>query len=189
MKKLMFLAAAFVLMASAASAQFSYGIKGGLNLANISSFDGNMKPSVYVGGFCNFYFNDFVGLTPELIYSRQGSSDSENGTKMKMRLNYLNIPVMANLFLMDNLSLDLGPQFGLLAGAQLWAKENGTSAKTDVVDWFKTIDVSFGIGLTYDLGKVFVQGRYNLGLTNNNDTVLDSKWKNNVIQLGAGYRF
>lgn len=190
MKKIILAVAAVALAVSVNAQNFTWGVKGGLNLANVSNTDANIKPSIYLGAFGEYKFNDFIGLSPELVYSRQGAADSHDGNKYKDRLNYINIPVLAKLYLVDNLSLDLGPQFGFMLNANAWSKIGGTKTKTDIGDAYKAFDLSFGIGVTYDLGKILLQARYNLGLTDINDTNLtNDKFKNNVIQLGVGYRF
>ena len=201
MKKLIVLAAALLISASA-FAQFSYGIKGGLNLANISNSDkiadwyeadASMKPSLYLGVFGEYKVNDFLGIAPELVYSRQGYTLKEKGDgdgKINVRFNYLNVPIMAKIYLTDGLSLELGPQFGFLMSAKMWQKVDGKTDTEDVKKDTNSVDVSFGAGLSYSFGKIFVQGRYNLGLTDTaKDNDGDDKYKNNVIQLGVGYRF
>lgn len=190
MKKLILIAALVVMSASAAMAQASWGLKGGLNLANITSSDAEMKPSIYAGAFAEWRLGSVVAISPELIYSRQGSKDSFEGADLKLRLNYLNLPVMVKLYLTSNdaLSLDLGPQFGYLLNAKDWVKVDGDSSSEDVKDWMNSVDVSFGAGLTYNLGsKMFVQGRYNIGLTEVFDD--GDGERNGVIQLGVGCRF
>lgn len=202
MKKIIFAVATFLLLSAAASAQLSYGLKGGMNLTTLTQVrhtDAEFKPSFYIGGFAEYRFNDFLAISPELVYSRQGYKysisnayvDSGDG---QYRLNYINIPVLAKIYVIgERLSLDLGPQFGFLATAKLkldyeMGGESGDRT-IDVKDDVPTFDCSFAAGLTYNFGKVFVQGRYNLGLT---ETVINDrgkKCKNSVFQIGAGYRF
>lgn len=203
MKKIIILATLLVMGASAANAQFTFGIKGGLNLADISNsqkianaedVDAKMKPSFYLGAFGEYKFNDFIAISPELVYSRQGAKAvaKEGDGKFFMRQNYINLPVLAKLYLIDNsLSLDLGPQFGLLAGSKAVTKVDGDTGDEDTKDFYNSFDVSFAMGLTYDFGNHFlVQARYNLGLTDSaKDSTYDVKFKNNVFQLGVGYRF
>jgi opacity protein-like surface antigen len=191
MKKILFLAAAAIMTANVASAQFTYGVKGGLNLANISNLEMDMKPSIYVGAFGEYQISDFFGVAGELVYSRQGAAASAEGVKTKTRLSYLNVPVLAKLYIADGLSLDLGPQFGFLTGAKQWVEAEGASGSVDIKDTVNGFDLSVGMGLSYNITEnILVQGRYNLGLTDgfkNNES--DDKFKNNVIQVGVGYRF
>ena len=203
MKKAIVFLAAVALTVSASAQNFSYGLKGGLNLSTISKAEGaKMKPSIYAGAFAEYKFNDYFGISPELIYSRQGTTtsikDEFEDMKSQVRLNYINVPVLAKIYLADALSLDLGPQVGFLIGAKSYAKGTIEGEKvdgtTDVKKAFQSVDFSFGMGLTYNIGKFLVQARYNLGLTDtakyaDGEEKSKDKYRNNVIQVGVGYRF
>ncbi len=190
MKKIILVVAVFAMSASAAFSQFSFGVKGGLNLANVSNSEADTKPGFYAGAFGEYQVSDFFGVAGELLYSIQGAQDKIDGVKVKQHMNYLNVPVLAKFYIADGLSLDVGPQFGFLMSAKTKGKEGGVSIDVDTKDEFKSTDVSAGIGLTYNIGRVMLQGRYNLGLTDTaKDNDGDDKFKNNVIQLGVGFRF
>lgn len=136
MKK-MILAAAALMMAAGASAQmpsFEWGVKAGLNVSGISNIDDSkMKASIYVGAFAEFHVNDWLGIQPEVIYSRQGFAVDDNSVDYaRARLNYLNIPIMGKFYVLDNLSFETGPQFGFLLNAREKIKANGTSVKADI---------------------------------------------------------
>ncbi len=186
-----FLALAALLIVSGVSAQssaFEWGVKGGLNISGITHNDLNMKPSFYVGAFAEFNINDFLGIQPEVLYSRQGDKYSSDGATLYNRFNYLNIPVLAKIYLLDALSLDLGPQFGFLLNAQQKVKDDDHKVKSDI-DGAKNFDVSWAMGVSYRfLGNFDASVRYNLGLTKLADSPGD-KPKNSVIQIGIGYRF
>lgn len=218
MKKVLLLAACIV-MASGAFAQFSWGIKGGLNISSLTNVPNNqMKTGIYVGAFAEYQFNDFIAIQPEIIYSRQGVSHTIEKTvtdredvksRNRFRANYINIPILAKVYLLDNLSLDLGPQIGFVLTAKEFGKSVDTKNGRDVSIYksrmdknsYNTFDVSIAMGLTYKLNaNLFVSARYNLGLTDFLDKDFDWKdkydWgktriagKNSVIQLGIGVAF
>lgn len=198
MKRVILFAVA-VLMVCAAKAQFSagdfiYGGKVGLNVTNISNMEAKAKASIHIGAFAEWKMNDFIGISPEFVYSRQGAVNKEeeavykeDGVKMKFRVNYLNIPILAKLYVLENLSVDLGPQFGFAMNGKWVAKEDGTTLK-DKEENLNTFDVSFPVGLSYIYDNFIVSARYNIGLTN----VLDKdNWgvntKNGVFQFSIGY--
>ena len=192
MKK-MILAAAALMMAAGASAQmpsFEWGVKAGLNVSGVSNIDdSNMKASIYVGAFAEFHVNDWLGIQPEVIYSRQGFAVDDNSVDYaRARLNYLNIPIMGKFYVLDNLSFETGPQFGFLLNAREKVKAEGTTVKADI-DGAKNFDVSWGVGVSYRIfDPLDVTFRYNIGLTKIWDTQ-DNTPKNGVIQIGVGYRF
>jgi len=223
MKKLIVVAAVLLMFTATVSAQdFSFGVKGGMNIAKTSNFDNTfnttlhyadfpyvtldsakMMPGFYVGAFVEGKFNDFIGISPEFVYSMQGTkyegsvSVGEIGERFdsKMTLNYLNIPIMAKFYVTKGLSIDVGPQIGILASAKF--KVDGGDDSSDMKEMMKTFDMALGFGATYNINKFFIQGRYNLGLTdivdwgeNGMPSGLGFKAsKNNVLQVGVGVRF
>jgi hypothetical protein len=187
MKRFLLLAAALLISTSAFAQNFEWGVKAGLNLATSTKSEGmaKMKPSLYAGAFVELKLGDFVGIQPELVYSRQGFNVKEAGETANYRMNYLNLPILAKLYVLENLSLDLGPQFGYMIGSKF--AYDGESIETGVE--MNDFDVSFGVGLSYKIAEKFdISARYNLGLTNwAKDDAANSK--NSVIQIGVGYRF
>ncbi len=183
MKRLLLLGFAVLLIGSAKAQELSYGPKAGFNITNVSNWEQNNKFSFHLGAFAEYRLSEFVGLQGELLYSRQGAADGST----KYRVNYLNLPVIAKLYVLENLSVDLGPQFGIALNGNVKAKSGNTKTKTKILN-LNTIDVSWAMGVSYelDMGLIF-SARYNLGLTNvvsggdNN--------KNHVFQLSAAWRF
>lgn len=190
MKKLFVLVAAlFMFFGTQAQSDITVGPKVGFNVSNISNSDANSKFSFHLGGFAEFKMNDFFAIQPELLYSRQGASDKIEGVKYKLRVNYLNIPVLAKLYVLDELSVDLGPEFAFALNAKEKAKAGGTTTK-NTIDDVNTFVVNFAIGLSYNWEDIMFSARYNLGLSN----VFDKDYaggnnKNHVFQLSVGYRF
>lgn len=191
MKKLFLAIIAFVWVTAAhAQTEITIGPKLGWNITNISNIsDSKNKMSVSVGGFAEFKFNDYVALQPELLYSRQGFRMKDGDVKTKVRVNYLNIPILAKLYVLEGLSVDLGPQLGFALNGKSKTKVSGTTVKSKITN-INTCDVSFVVGLSYEYEEFMVSARYNIGLTN----VIDKddaggNNKNHVFQLSVGYRF
>jgi hypothetical protein len=127
-----------VLAAGTASAQWTWGLKLGTNLATMSGFsastqvDGTKKvmKTGCMGGFVVEYsFADSFGLQGELYYSRQGYSlrntsvdmitgDPVDNSRFRDLSNYINLPVILKYYPMPGLSIELGPQIGyMISGA------------------------------------------------------------------------
>lgn len=201
MKKTLLLIAVCLLVVPAAKAQnwdnWTYGVKGGVNLTNLTDdWNGKSKFSFHAGAFAEYRINSIVGIQSEFTYSRQGLYDKGNVTiagenilkdvKVWARFNYFNIPVLAKLYVLDNLSVNLGPQFGILLNSKMKVKQGGTKI-TETISGSKGLDLSFAMGLSYNFGyRWMLDARYNLGLT---DVNKHSDGKNSVFQLGLGYRF
>lgn len=177
----------------------SYGLKAGLNLSNYStSIDGfddvvKTRTSFHVGAVVEFGLSDQFAVQSELLYSSVGAKiDYSEGVKdstgdMFYVMDYLSIPVMVKYYPTKNISLELGPQLGILLSAKM--KMDGESE--DFKDESESIDFGAGIGGEYKLDNgLFFNARYVLGLTNVIKEVSgDDYVKNNVFQFSVGYKF
>jgi len=77
------------------------------------------------------------------------------------------------------LSLQAGPQFGILINKNKTLLQNGGEA-------FKNCDLSMVGGVQVKLGSFRVNGRYVIGLANLNDIDDKDKWKSEGFQLSVG---
>jgi hypothetical protein len=191
MKKLTLFAIA-ALITTIAGAQIQFGLKAGLNLANISvspSEDGSsfkMKPNLNAGGLVYVPLFGHFGLQPEIMYSAQGTKISAEGTSINYNLNYVNVPVLFKYKDASGFFAELGPQISVLVAGK--AKANGQSQ--DIKNEFKSTDISgaFGIGYLSSL-NLGIDARYNLGLTNIIKDADGNSAKNGVFQVGVFYMF
>jgi len=198
MKKLLIVCLMLVGIASShtalAQVQFSLGIKGGVNFANLdvtSSVGDNYKnrTGFHGGAFALFKVTAFA-VQPELIFSQQGSKVSFNSQDIDANFSYLNVPIMAKFYLPLGLNLQLGPQFGFLTTAESdYNPLTGTMQTTDLKEYYKNSDVSIGMGIGWDLPlKLSIDARYNLGVTEIEDNASLSQTKNQVFQISVGYK-
>lgn len=192
--------AAFVLGTTTiafAQQQVKFGPKAGLNFANLSGVDNSeMKTSFHVGAVAEIKFNEKFSVQPEIVYSAQGTKNNTTvpvlgEVKTTLNHDYINIPVLAKYYIVDGFSVEAGPQIGFLVKAEAKVESGDNSVTEDTKNNFKSTDFGLGLGLAYDLPMgLFVNARYNLGLsdvrenTSNGDAI-----KNNVIQVGVGYKF
>lgn len=202
MKKILLLAAAVMVSSGAFAQNFEWGIKAGLNLGSLTNMDmedsNMMRAGLNAGLFGEYVINDFIGIQAELLYSMQGKGFKDGSNKMIFKLDYINLPVLAKLYILEGLSVDLGPQFGYMVSDKCKVETDGASVTIDMnkveelgeVE-IKKFDVSVGMGLSYKTRfGLDVFARYNLGLnTWIKANGSDEKSKNGVIQVGAGYRF
>ena len=163
------------------------GIKGGLNVANLM---GDMeevaiRTSIHAGLVAEIIVNDKFSIQPELLYSGQGASDTREGGG-RIKLDYITLPVLAKFPIASGLSVEAGPQLGFLVSAKYKDNESNETVK----DLYKTMDFGLDAGLEYELNSgVFFQGRYNLGLTDINNTDDNRRISNGVIQFSIGILF
>lgn len=171
---------------------------------NISSICGDQASSFntlftwMVGAVIQFRLIDNLALQSGLNYSRQGAKYEETNYEGTIKLAYINLPVIARYYIVDGLSIDLGPQVGfLLSATDDYTSSSGFSDEEDVADQTKKVAIaaSGGLGYTFKNGLNFGV-RYNKALTrvdNFSDEFLDEgpdvKWKNDVVQFYAGFLF
>jgi hypothetical protein len=183
MKKMLLLAVVTVLGFTNVNAQkIKFGVKGGLNFANISgdnTKNADLVTSFNFGVLSEIPISDKFSFQPELMYSGQGYSFNDN----TVALSYLNIPLMGKYYLTKGFSVEAGPQIGFLLAAK--------NEKVNVKDSFNTVDFGVNFGLGYKLENGLNFGvRYNLGLTDINNVDNSSvKNKNSVFQVSVGYFF
>jgi len=197
MKKLLFLSLLAVLALSSC-ATTHYGIRGGLNLANINGDDTDnlsTRTGIFFGGFGEFGVTDMFAIQPEVLFSQQGAEyeDSEAGGEFfdgRFKLDYLNVPVLAKVYVADGFFFEAGPQIGILLSAKD-EYDSPFSGEDDIKDFIKSTDFSGNVGLGYqlDMGLNF-NARYNFGLSSFDDFEgIDENLKNGVISIGVGFRF
>ena len=149
----------------------------GMNLANMTKSEGDMKIGVAAGAELGYQVSDAFALTAGVGYSMQGVK--LDGGKIKM--DYLNIPVLANYYVVKGLAIKAGIQPGFLLSAK--------AGDTDIKDGCKKLDLSIPVGLSYEISDFVIDARYNLGLTKSfkGDDVAGTK--HSVIQITLGYKF
>lgn len=183
MKKILVVSiiAIFGLSYSAKAQNVDFGVKAGLNISNLSGGepDRNNLLSLHFGGFTEFKLNEKFSIQPELLYSMQGS-EVENS--LKVRLDYLSIPLLAKYFVTKKFSIEAGPQLSFLMKDKVEILSSGDEVETDA----SSFDFGLSFGFAYDLSpKIFIQTRYNYGIT----TVSENPdIKNSVFQLSLGYK-
>ena len=150
MKKIFFLTAMLTasLLIRAQKAHVELGLKGGLNVATISSPAYNSvdpRISVNFGGLAHIHLSKEIAIQPELLFSGQGAKQTIEGKDHKTNLNYLQIPVLLQYMIGTGFRLETGPQFGAL----LSANSKVGNVTTDINYAYKTMDVAWVFGAGY----------------------------------------
>ena len=191
MKKLFLFMLGLAGMCTVASAQtgFGWGVKGGLNLTGVSNFEHSQtKTGFVVGAFEDYRFTDHFALSADVLYSRQGVSfGKEEDVRTKERLNYLNVPILANYYIVGGLAVKAGIQPGFLLNSKAVAKQDGNTVKSDI-EGLSGADFSIPVGVSYDCPcGIILEARYNIGVSNIASEGGSSR--NSVFSIMVGYRF
>src|SRR5258705_2667084 len=188
--KLAIMAIALLTM-QAASAQFRLGAKVGANLVKVDgkSFKDEFRYGYHLGGFAEIGITKKLSIQPEVLFNQYSTTlDSSfksvyenviNSNQSHVKLNYLSIPILLNYRLIGPVYLQAGPAFSVLMDQSRSFLQNGGDA-------FKKGDFSMIGGAQVRISKLYLSGRYVVGLANINDIDDKDKWKSQAIQLSVG---
>ncbi|SFU38479.1 Outer membrane protein beta-barrel domain-containing protein [Pustulibacterium marinum] len=155
----------------------SLGIKAGVNFSTLTGdgFEGlDSKTGYHFGIVGELGISEKFSIQPEVLYSTQGAESED----VDFDINYLNVPILAKIYFLRNISFQVGPQFGYVTD------QSGDGFDLANVD-LKDYDLSGAAGVEVKFKSIFLQGRYNFGLSD----VTDSGTKNAVFQFSVGYNF
>ena len=193
MKKLMLIAAMMVASVCANAQMFVKPMVGG-TLATVTDNDeGKFKPGIVAGGEFGYFIADNFAVTAGALVSMQGTSikDTDDTKDYSTTLTYLNIPLLANFYIIPGLAVKAGIQPGYMLSAKTKNKvfEDGKWEEYDHsgTDAYEKLDISIPLGASYEFGDFVIDARYNLGLTKIFDAE-HAKSKNSVIMLTLGYK-
>jgi len=195
MKKYVLIMFAAISIAAVSQAQsFKFGPKLGANMGKIQGkgFSDQYTLGYHVGGFIEIGLGKKFGIQTEVLWNqlnadtasniRQVYTELANQTLTNPQLNYLSIPLLLTFKPVKILSIQAGPQFGILMDKNKTLITNGKDA-------FKNGDLSMLVGAQLNILRVRLYGRYVIGLNNINDVTSTEKWTNQGIQLGVGFAF
>jgi hypothetical protein len=180
-----------MISAQAWSDNFQLGIKGGLNFATVAgdNFDSpDGRTSFYAGLLAEAPLTDRVSLQPEVFYSAQGFdiTDEPNSPDAQFQLDYIQVPLVLKLYLLDGLNIQAGPQFGFKINEEtdLDPTEDGGDIGSDAI---KDFDFQVTAGAEYKFAaRFFVQARYSYGLS---EIIENFDVHNSVLSAGIGFMF
>ncbi|HMT74116.1 MAG TPA: porin family protein [Chitinophagaceae bacterium] len=182
---------AALLISQVMMAQFHIGAKAGANITKVDgkSFKDEFRYGYHLGGFMEIRLSNKLVLQPEVLWNQYATTVDSSFSNVyhnvfdgnsHIKLNYISVPIVLNYKLIGSfLSLQAGPQFGILVDQSRTVLQNGADA-------FKKGDFSMLAGVQLKILNVRVNGRYAVGLNNISDITNDTKWKSQGFQLSAG---
>lgn len=189
------------LSAYSQSAFQGWTVKAGVNLSKIDGSSKMALESSYKVGFTagfalDWKFTDVVGMSVDVLYSRQGGKTALGEVTVTENSNYINLPVMANFHIVEGLVAKVGiqPSWFISADDSLTGKGVDDPQKYDLLSEYRVMDLSIPVGICYEFKhRVSIELRYHFGITNIVKTAAptfsDYKAHNSYASLTLGYRF
>ncbi|PZD79697.1 porin family protein [Mesonia sp. K7] len=189
-------ASIFTANAQADSDLVQIGLKGGVNLATVTSDEDSFdepksRTSFNLGFVAEVPYSNRFSLQGEVLYSGQGFEIEEinvEGENAEYQLGYIQIPVLAKLYLIEGLNIYAGPQIGFqvsekikIGDDEIDVEDNPFLEESEDIDFGAAV----GAGYKFDNG-FFLDARYNRGFS---ELFESSDARNSVISLGVGFMF
>ena len=189
MKKLFFIAAMMVATLSANAqnevGQWSIKPMAGVNLATITKADGaKMRVGLAAGAEFAVGAAENFEISFGALYSMQGAKYKEGDFKSTEKLDYINIPILANYYVAPGLAIKAGVQPGFNVKKKYKDEEGGKTYEGDM-DGTKGFALSVPVGLSYEIGGIVIDARYNWGLTK---VWKDEDYKHSYFTFTLGYK-
>lgn len=173
-----------------ANGQTTIGVKGGVNIGDVNdnTTDNGYMPRVsgHAGIYVNRMMNKYFAVQPEVMFSGEGQRFNYNNAEHTWAFNYIEIPLMFQVYPVREIYLEVGPQVGLLVSAR--DKIEGSDHQPDISANIASAQFSIAAGLGVKVAdRVAVYGRYNFGLTDitTYNAIVN---RNNVAQIGVAIR-
>lgn len=218
MKKLLLVAVVAIMGVAVKAQEVRFGPKAGYSLSTLKYKDNNDVENTdpmhtfYVGGLVEYKISDNFGLQGEVLYSPLGGKISEReedpddaATYIKIQnkttLGTLLIPVSAKYFISENFSVSAGASFGLILSAKsktvadlglgvIPGFEISANDERDVKDQLNTMNIAPFLGVEYAFENgLFIDARYNYGVSNLAKNSGDGTLTNSFAQVGVGFKF
>jgi hypothetical protein len=186
--KLLLTAAISIISFSAFSQSFKIGLKGGATMNKITgqTFKEEFSYGYHAGAFATIGLGKRFAIQPEVLFNQVNVDTSNKFSAIYqfnklsgVQLKYISIPLLLNYNAGKLITLQAGPQFGILINKSNTLVQNGKDA-------FKGGDFSMLGGVQLNISHFKLYGRYLIGLNNLNDIDNQDKWKNQSVQLGIG---
>lgn len=191
MKKYLLSAALLMMLSIGAKAQFSLGVKGGVNFSKITT--DNLKESTVAGYQAGLFarFGTGIYVQPELYVSSKGgkfeSTANNNNYTGNVKFTTLNVPLLIGTAIGDdalNFRIMAGPVYSYAMDKSKNFSANFNGAYADFGN-YKNSTLGYQVGAGVDIGSITADLRYEGGLTKINDNYGQ---RQNVWALSVGFK-
>lgn len=182
------------------------GVLGGINFANLGGKDAEDFKSItglVGGGFAELAISEHIALRPEALYSMKGAKQEQAGTDFKVKVNYIEIPVLLQFRVPPRTDAEwavsprfyFGPALAFKASCKGTIEDAGVEVEVDCDELDDEVSVKstdFGAiaGAALAFGPLELGARYNYGLSKIIDDVAgEDDVMNRVLSVYAAFSF
>jgi hypothetical protein len=176
------------------------GVKAGVNLATerFAVEDGGPRldwRTAGVGGvFLTLRLASWLELQPEALYAMKGARLDVDGAKSSVWLDYIEVPVLARVTRRGagplHYFVAAGPSVAFRVRARSRTEFGDVTEELDISDDLEHLDVGVAAGGGVERGRIVIEGRYTLGLTDVDSDKSDAvKVTSRTVSFTVGFRF
>ena len=170
----------------------------GLSAANMSTFEkSDYRVGLAAGAELGYQVLPDFSVSIAALYSQQGTKAHTEWSDGTIKLDYLNLPMMANYYWDHGITLKVGLEPGINLSAKGTVKIANNSNEVNLnhapMDTqenrinVKSVVVALPVGISYEKNNCVFDLRYNIGLTE--ALAFNTKRSTNyVFQLTFGYK-
>ena len=202
MKRVMVVATTLLLSVctNAQNAVGSWGLQPrvGINLATMTNDnDAKTRIGLVAGAELEYQASPLLSVSAGALYFQQGADADSQGMNGTIKMDYVNIPILANFYVTKGFAVKVGIQQGFLVNDKVKVSSNGVSAEVDLKKAYQaagidadisSFDFAIPLGISYEFSHVVLDARYNLSLTKAISAFGEST-KHSVFQITLGYKF
>ena len=170
--------------------------KVGLNVSTLSDAQKTIGDACF-GMEAEYMITNIFSLSAGVMVSNQGGKYDKDGLRYTADIDYANIPIMANVYVLPGLALKAGVQ----PGFRLKAKMETDNGSYDIDEFYKLVgmlipgeepkvnkfDLAIPVGISYEYENVVLGARYNWGLLKVEN--IGNAYYNRVFEVTLGYKF
>jgi hypothetical protein len=142
--------------------------------------DNKMRTGFVAGVEGEYYINDWFSAALGVNYAQQGWKFEASSVSSTYKLDFVNVPIVANFYVAQGLALKTGVQVGFLTSAKI--------ESVDFKDYCEKTNISIPIGISGEYQNFVFDARYNIGLTNMRKNY-EYKQRSDLITITLGYKF
>jgi hypothetical protein len=195
-----------VLMVFPACLRAQFGVKAGVNFANVTnaaSVNNSSRTGFHLGVFLAPPSKRILSSRTELIFSRQGYNYKTNTNTGNVNLDYIMLPQFMAINITKFVQIQLGGQMAILVNAKADSSNgNGSGTGGSIMNLYNKFDYGYGGGVeVHPFKGLLIGARVNISLGNLYKDLASSPSggspsfvpkvdvKNNLFQFFAGWTF